>query len=227
MDLSTVTESVDISKRTEFLRRTYTHLFMAILGFVGILFVFFQTGIAYPMAQAMLSVSWLFVLGGFVIVSWMASHFARTAAPGPVAYAALIGFVIAEAIIFTPMMVIAEAQIGFNVVADAGLITLLAFSTLTGVVFFTKKDFSFLRVFLMWAGIFAIGLIVLAVLIGFNLGVWFSAAMVALASASILYDTSNIIHYYDDDRYVSAALELFSSVALLFWYILRIFMERR
>jgi len=227
MDLSNVTKTIDVRDRTDFLRQTYTHLFTAILGFVGLLFLFFQMGWAYPMANAMLSVSWLFVLGGFVVASWMASHFARTAQTQGGRYAALFGFVIAEAIIFTPLMVIAEAQIGFNVIGDAALVTLLAFSALTALVFYTKKDFSFLRIFLMWGGICALILIVLSVLLGFNMGLIFSVAMVCLAGASILYDTSNVLHYYQNDQYVSAALELFASVALLFWYVLRIFMARR
>ena len=54
----------------------------------------------------------------------------------------------------------------------------------------------------------------------------FSLAMVAFAGAAILYDTSNVLHHYPEDRYVAASLQLFASVALLFWYILRIFMSR-
>ena len=56
---------------------------------------------------------------------------------------------------------------------------------------------------------------------------FFSVAMVAFAGAAILYDTSNVLHHYPEDRAVGAALELFASVALLFWYILRLFMSRR
>ena len=66
---------------------------------------------------------------------------------------------------------------------------------------------------------------VAGVLFGFNLGLFFSVAMVALAGGAILYDTSNVIHHYPEDRYVSAALQLFASVVLLLWYILRIFMH--
>jgi FtsH-binding integral membrane protein len=50
--------------------------------------------------------------------------------------------------------------------------------------------------------------------------------MVALAGASILYDTSNILLHYPEDRYVGASLQLFASVALMFWYVLRL-MSRR
>jgi len=48
-----------------------------------------------------------------------------------------------------------------------------------------------------------------------------------LASASILYETYNIKNVYSKGQYVGAALQMFSSIMLLFWYILRIFMSRR
>jgi FtsH-binding integral membrane protein len=68
-------------------------------------------------------------------------------------------------------------------------------------------------------------LIVVSIVFGFNLGVWFSALMVVMACGYILYYTSNIMHQYRTDQYVAAALALFASVALLFWYVLRILMS--
>jgi len=62
---------------------------------------------------------------------------------------------------------------------------------------------------------------------GFQLGTWFSVAMIGFAGAAVLYDTSNIIHYYPEDRYVSAAMQLFASIALMFWYVLRLLMGNR
>ena len=73
----------------------------------------------------------------------------------------------------------------------------------------------------------ALVLIVAGAAFGFQLGTYFSVAMVAFAGAAILYDTSNILHHYSEDRYVAAALELFASVALMLWYVLRLFMNRR
>jgi FtsH-binding integral membrane protein len=70
-------------------------------------------------------------------------------------------------------------------------------------------------------------LIVAGALFGFQLGTFFSVAMIALAGGSILYDTSNVIHRYPQDRHVAAALELFASVALMFWYVLRLFLSGR
>jgi FtsH-binding integral membrane protein len=68
--------------------------------------------------------------------------------------------------------------------------------------------------------------IVGGVLFGFNIGTWFSVAMVGFAGAAILYDTSNILRSFPEDRHVGAALQLFASVALMFWYVLSIFMSR-
>ena len=48
---------------------------------------------------------------------------------------------------------------------------------------------------------------------------------VLLAGASILYDTSNVLRHYSEDSHVAAALELFASVALMFWYVLQLFMS--
>ena len=111
-------------------------------------------------------------------------------------------------------------------IQSAALVTLIGFAALTGVVFVTRKDFSFLGALLKWGGVVALVLIVAGVVFGFQLGTFFSVGMVAFAGAAILYDTSNILHHYPEDRYVAAALGLFASVALMFWYVLRLFMRR-
>jgi FtsH-binding integral membrane protein len=50
--------------------------------------------------------------------------------------------------------------------------------------------------------------------------------MIGLAGAAVLYDTSNILHHYPKDKYVAASLALFASIAMMFWYVLRLFMSR-
>ena len=91
----------------------------------------------------------------------------------------------------------------------------------------TKRDFSFLRSLLFWGGICALVMIVAGVVFGFQLGTFFSVGMVAFAGGAILYDTSNVLHHFPEDRYVGAALQLFASVALLFWYVLTLFLRAR
>ena len=71
------------------------------------------------------------------------------------------------------------------------------------------------------------GLIVVAMLFNFTLGPIFTYAMIALACGYILYDTSNVMLHYRVSQHVAAALALFASVALLFWYILQLFLSRR
>ena len=211
--------------RSTFITRTYMHLLGAILGFALIEWYLFSSGLAYPMARAMLGVNWLLVLGGFIVVSWLGSSVAHRAESPALQYGALAAFVIAEAIIFVPMLVLAELNAP-GVIQSAATVTLMGFAGLTAIVMQTRKDFSFMNSILMWAGVVALVLIVASVMFGFHLGTWFSVGMIALAGGAILRDTSNVLHHYPEDRYVAAALQLFASIALLFWYVLRLFMSR-
>lgn len=226
MNTATPIGALGVDERARFIARTYAHLFAAILAFVGIEVALFATGIAEVMARAMLGVNWLFVLGGFVVVSWLATRVAHGSDSLPTQYGALALFVVAEAIIFVPLLYVAEAYAQGTIEA-AGAVSLVGFAALTGVAFVTRKDFSFLRPFILWGGIVALLLIVAGALFGFDLGMVFAVGMVALAGGSILYDTSRILRSYPEHRYVGAALQLFASVALLFWYVLQIFMRLR
>jgi FtsH-binding integral membrane protein len=219
-------EALGTDARARFIARTYNHLFGAIILFTLLEVAYFKTGIAETIAIAMGSVSWLLVLGGFMVVSWLASRFAHTSSSLGVQYMALIGFVVAWSIIFVPMLYTANAYAP-GAIESAAALTLIGFAGLTAIAFWTRKDFSFLGGLLRWGGILALVAIAGAVLFGFNLGTWFSVAMVGFAGAAILYDTSNILRDFPEDRYVGASIQLFSSVALMFWYILRIFMGRR
>lgn len=215
-----------VEARAKFIVRTYNHLFGAILLFTGIEVALFMSGLALPLAQAMIGVSWLVVLGGFMIVSWGASHIAHRAQSLAAQYAALLAMVVAQAIIFVPLLVIANA-FAPGAIQSAAIVTMLAFAGLTAIAFVTRKDFSFLRGVLLFGGLCAIVAIAAGLIFGFELGMFFSVAMVAFAGVAILYDTSNVIHHFPEDRYVGAALELFASVALMFWYVLRIFIGSR
>lgn len=224
--MSTPVAALSADTRAAFITRTYVHLFGAMLLFAGIEVFLFQSGLAFPIANAMRSVSWLVVLGGFVIVSWFASRAAHLAESPVAQYAALGGFVLAEAIIFVPLLAIAFTQFP-GAIQSAAWVTLLGFTGLTAVAVMTRKDFSFLGGILRWGFVVALVLIVAGVLFGFELGTFFSVAMIALAGGAILYDTSNVLHHYPEDRHVAAALELFASVALMFWYVLQLIMSRR
>ena len=216
---------IGVDTRAIFLTRTYVHLFGAIIAFVIIEIGLFQSGLAEPIARSMLGVSWLLVLGGFMVVSWIASRTVHRAQTLGAQYVALGAFVVAEALIFVPLLYMANFYAP-GAISSAATVTLIGFAGLTAIAFLSRKDFSFLGGLLKWGMMLALVAIVGGVIFGFNLGTWFSVAMVGLAGGAILYDTSNILHHYPDDRYVAAALELFASVALMFWYVLRLFMNR-
>ena len=214
------------SERAAFIRRTYAHLAGAIFAFVGLTAYMVNSPIAEMLLQVMqMRFGWLMILGGFMILGRLASGLASSTSNQNVQYVGLTLYVIAQALIFTPLLWIAVHFSTPEVLPTAGILTLLLFGGLTLVVFTTKKDFSFLRGILSIGFMLALGLIICAVLFGFNLGLIFSFVMVLLASGAILYDTSKIMLHYNPNQHVAASLQLFASVALLFWYILQIVMS--
>lgn len=215
-------------EQAAFIRKTYMHVALAVLGFVVVEALFLNTPfiveIGLSMAQGW---TWLLVLGGFMFATTYLEKWAMRSKSKQEQYLALAAYVVIEAFIFVPLLFIAMVYsgAGMELINQAALLTLFLFSGLTAVVFISGKDFSFLRGAITVGGFLAIGLIVAGMLFGFELGLWFSVAMVALAAGSILYQTSNIIYHYQKDQYVAASLGLFASLMLMFWYILQILMS--
>jgi len=217
-------------ERASFIRKTYLHLAGAVLAFILVEAYLLTSGAGQWAIKTMLgtSYSWLIVLGLFMGVSMLAQWWANSQSSKGLQYLGLGIFVLAESIVFLPLLYIAAIRSdGVELFAKAGIVTVGLFLGLTAVVFLTKKDFSFLGPILMIGGFVAMGFIASGIIFGFSLGSIFAFAMVAFAGGSILYETSNILHRYHPSQHVAASLSLFASVALLFWYILRIFMSSR
>lgn len=215
------------AERATFFKKTYSHVAYAILGFMVLESILLQI---VPMEWILSMMSgkfvWLFILGLF----WLGSTMSDKLVFHPDRNKQYLGlglYVILEAIIFLPMIAVAVLYSGSEMIMQAAMITLFMFSGLTAVVFMTKTDFSFLRTALTIGGFIALGIIVAGAIFGFNLGLWFSVGMVVLASGSILYQTSQIKDKFSTDQYVGASLQLFASIMLLFWYVLRILMSRK
>ncbi|MFC5049615.1 Bax inhibitor-1 family protein [Rubritalea spongiae] len=214
-----------VDARSAFIRKTYAHLGGAIAVFALLEYFFLQSQAMLNLVAPMMG-NWWLVLIVFMGVSWIASKWATSSTSLGMQYAGLALYVVAEAIIFIPILYLAVGMTGSTVViGQAGIITVALFLGITAVAFITKKDFSFLNSFLMIGGFIALGLIFASMIFGFNLGIIFSAAMAIFASVAILRDTSNIIHHYGTNQYVAASLGLFASVALLFWYVLQILLS--
>jgi FtsH-binding integral membrane protein len=217
--------------RARFIRKTYTLLAAAILAFIGVEVILFATGGAYAIASVIFtggSMGWLLVLGLFMAISYLANRWAVSETSAAVQYFGLAIFIVAEAVIFVPLLFMATFYADDpSVILKAGIVSIGLFLGITATVFLTRSDFSFLAPILAIGGFAALGFIVASAIFGFTLGNVFAFVMVAFAGTAILYETSNVLHRFNTNQHVAAALALFASIALLFWYILRIFSSRR
>lgn len=222
-----LSESTD-AERVDFYKKTYAHVAGGVLLFIIFEYLFLQSNAIVEFALSMTQgYKWLLFLGGFMLITNYAESTALKTTDKNLQYAAYAGYIFAEAFIFIPLIYIAISYAGnFDLIQQAGIVTLTLFAGLSAVVFITKKDFSFLRAGLTVGFFIAIGLIVAGILFGFNLGLWFSVGMCVLAAGSILYQTSNLVNRFGIEDYIPAALGLFASLMLLFWYVLQIFLDR-
>jgi len=210
--------------RSNFIWKCYAHVVGAILAFAAIEAYLIQSGLANNIVVMSQNSPMLF-LGAFVLVGWGGTHLAHRLESIQMQYAVFAVFIFIYAVVFSPLLLMATLYAPGMIDTAAG-ITVLASAGLIATVMITRKDFSFLRGLLVWVGMLALVGIFGSMIFGFHLGTWFSVAMIGFAGAAILYDTSNIMHHYPQDRYVAASMALFASVAMMFFYILRLLMSR-
>lgn len=207
-----VTLTSGVSDRVAFVRAVYLWLMggfgVAALGALA----------ALPIAQALFPVlgrAFVWVLFGaqFGTLMW-ASAVSRRKPLNRVAYS-LFTFVSG---IFAGIMIVSVAAVsGPGVVIAAFGMTGAAFLTLTGITFVSKKDFSFLRSFVMvGVAIMFFGGLIAAI---FNLSAFsmvISGVAVIACSAKILYDTSAMLRTTDMSDPAGFALSLFVSLYNIF-----------
>lgn len=222
-----VAHSSDVEK-ANFYKKTYLHVALSILAFIGVETILLKTvpkEVIFMMFEQ--KYIWLLIIGVFWLASVLASKWSLSQSKST-QYMGLGFYILLEAIIFMPLLFIAtNIEGGANLIFQAATLTIAMFAGISAVAFTSKRDFSFLRNIIVIGGFISIGLIVGGMIFGFNLGLWFSVGMVILASATILYQTSKLKDSYGTNQYVGAALQLFASIMLLFWYILSILMNRR
>ena len=218
--------SLAVEDRAKFIWKCYAHVVGALLALVAIETYLFQSGAAKAIAEPMLD-SPMLVLMAFIALSWGASHYAHRLKSITSQYAAFAVFVFAWSLMFVPLLSMAlERDTSGSMIESAASLTVFGCVALIATVMITGKDFSFMRSVLIWGFFIALGLIGASFLFGWNLGTWFSVGMIGFAGVAILYDTSNIMHHYPEDKYVAASMALFASIAMMFWYILRVIMNR-
>jgi len=223
-------------ERAVFIRRVYLHLAGALIAFATVCASFFVipagTIEGQPVVLAeqmfyymtMTGWGWLIVIGAFMGVGYLANSFAHSGSSNGVQYLGLGMYVVAMAIVITPLLYLAAYYSSPDLIPTAAILTLVLFAGLTLVAFTSGVNFSFLRTAIMIGGMVALGTIVVAVIFGFTLGVFFAGAMILLMGMTILYNTSTIMHEYPTNMHVGASLALFSSVAMMFYYVLYLLM---
>ena len=228
-DLESVANS-PATVRAAFIKRTYGHVFASVLAFVALEAVLFKSGAADAIIQSVFvgggKAAWIMLMVAFVGGGYVAQMMAHSKSMAT-QYLGLGGYILLETLIFLPILWQADrmsAANGQQIIAQAGMVTLLVFGGLTTFAFVSGKDFGFLGPMLTVLSFAALGLVIASVIIGFSLGLVFSVAMVVLAAGMIVYQTSEIMRTYGTDQHVGAALALFASLATMFFYILRIFM---
>ena len=240
--------TLGVSDRVTFLRKTYAHLAVALVMFAALTAGMLKcmTATSYKFSTWAIfgpRYNWGIVLAAFMVLGWVADKMARSSTSRGVQYFGLLLAVVGESVILQPMIWIlivnfskSTTDWGYNTVphldglaatilTEAVVITLAIFIGLSAFVFISKKDFSFMKGTLAVLTFAAMGLIVSSLIFGFTLGAVFSVAIIALMAGYILYQTSLVMSYFPPQGYVAAALMLFSTIATLFWYVLRLLME--
>lgn len=215
--------------RVTFMVKVYQHIGLAIGVFMAAEFLLFTTGIAERSYDFVAGGGgrWLLVLGVFMVGSWVATQATADLSNPGRQYAGLFAMSALYSVLFAPFLwYVFKIQDNAGDVWAAAVITAIGFAGLSAVAWVTRRDLSFIRPLIMWGGVAALVLIAGAVLFGFNLGTWFSVAMIALAGASILYTTQQALRCYPEQAYVAAAVALFSSIMTMFWYVLRLLSDR-
>jgi len=223
-----------VNERVAFLRRVYGHLGLAIFAFVAATYSFikFYPEQAYRFSNWAVGLDgrsgghWLVVIVLFMATGWGAQALARSDSSRGLQYLGLALGVLAYTLVLTPVLLVAAYFTkDAYLIQKAGLITLVIFAGLTGTVFITRKDFSFMRGALMIGSFAALGLILASLAFGFQLGTLFCVAMIVLMAGYVLYQTSQVMAYFRPTQHVAAALMLFGTIATLFLYVLQLLMQ--
>jgi uncharacterized protein len=212
-----------VTERATFLRKVYGLLFLGVLGFAATLWAAGNVPVVHDAAMSLGRLiygnrwGWAIYLGLFYAGSTAVHWLAEKRPINAIAYAAwvlLLGFLVA------PLVLIINSVNGPEVIQQASTLTALVFGGLTLIVFWTGKDFSFLRGALMLAGFALLAVGIAGAIFGFTIGLWFSAAIVVLMAGYVLYDTSSVLHKLPTTMAMTGAILLFTDIVLLFKHIL-------
>ena len=216
----------DSNARRSFITATYLNLFMGVVAFVIANYLLIASGAAKVITQFFYGNIWISVIAAiaFGFVTSFFLNFTASNNSKAVQYFGLFSFAAIEAVFVVPVIYFA-ASFRPALLAPATFFTLGFFLLMTGIVYFTGIDFSFLRSFLMFAGIASLVILIVSLFAGFNLGIFFTGFLILLSCGYILYDTSQVLNNYNANQSVAAATALLGSIVMLFVNILQFLMQ--
>jgi FtsH-binding integral membrane protein len=236
--------TLGVSDRVAFLRKTYGLLGLALVGFAvitaGMMRFATETSLRFSAWALDGRLNWLIVLGLFMLVGYIARRLAFSETSRGLQLLGLGLYIAVQSALLQPLLWILIFRFGDRAMLNSGVllsgqagsilmqavvITLAIFIGLTLTVFISKKDFSFLGGALTIASFAVLGVILASMLFGFSLGALFCGAVILILAGYILYETSMVMSAFPPTAYVAAALMLFSTIATLFWYVLRLLMS--
>ena len=239
--------TMGVSDRVAFIRRTYAHL-----GGALVLFALFTAGMMKYATELSLKLSFrgsnglgsmLLILVCFIGVSYLSQRLAASETSRGLQYLGLALAVVLWSVLAQPIIWFTIIKFGASdvlaggtvhavlsakaatVLGEAVIVTLAIFVGLTATVFLTRKDFSFLGGILGMAMFGLVGVVIAAMIFGFQLGMLYSAVVVLIMGGYILYETSLVMSYFRPTQHVAAAVMLFTTIVMLFIHILRILAE--
>jgi len=205
--------------RVTFIRDVYMWLMGGfVVAFVGALSAPFLAAALFPaLGRAFV---WVLFGAQFGSLLW-AGAVSRRKPMNRIAYA-LFTYICG---VFAGIMV---AMVAPGVATAAFGLTAVDFLVLTGVAVFSKKDFSFLRSFvIVGITVMFFGSLLAAIFHMETFGLMISAVAVIACSAKILWDTSNMLRTGDFSDPAGFALSLFVSLYNIFISLLRLLGGRR
>ena len=200
-------------ERATLVRRTYSLVFASVLVTIG--------GAAFAMTQprmmqAVLAHPFLMMLGVFVPL--FGAQWARNSFPQNIGFVFLFTF--AEGLWMAPFLALAEAQ-SPGITSQAGLLTFTAFGTLTTYAFFSRRDFSAWRGFLVTGVMVLFVTMLLMMFFGSGAGfTWIAGIGVLLFSGLLVFDTWRLRNAFGPDDYVMAAVSIYLDLLNMFLFII-------
>lgn len=208
--------------RLGFLRRVYALFFASLLvGGLGAV-----AGLTQPVLDVTLRHPLACWLGELALIYACSALRMRRG----INVALLFGFALVSGVVATPYLMLMAMRAGSaQVLGQAFATTCVVFGGLTAYTLITRRDFSWMRGFVVTSVLALIG-------VGLLDAFWFhsdavsmamSAAGVMIFSCWVLYDTSMLARRAATDDAVGAALSLYLNFLNLFLSILRLFAGRR